>query len=104
MKEEIGYITLSRELMKAKDGYTAICEELQLTTCGATFEEAERRLSRAMTMLLDTATKRGELESLLKERGIPFFSAKGARILSSCNANVKPGQWISIETRELALA
>ena len=104
-KEEKGYIRLTIRIEKEDKAFSAFCEELGLATCGATFEEAEKRLKALTTSVLNTATKKGEIEALLKSSGVPFYSKKGATPATrDCTVPIKQDQYYTTETRELALA
>jgi len=104
MPDKKAYIRLEMTIAKEGKDYSAFCDELGLATCGITFEEAEHRLNKITIMTLNAATKRGEIEALLKERGIPLYFTEAAIRRAECATNIKPGQWTTTEVRELAFA
>jgi len=56
--------------------FMAYCPDLQLATCAKTFEKAQERIDNAIRLVLDAATKRGELDKLLREYDIPLYLRK----------------------------
>ena len=71
MKTITASIGLKIGIREVSDGvYSAFCEELGLATCGSTFEEAEKRIDKSIRLVLDTATKKNEIEELLREKNI----------------------------------
>lgn len=63
----LGYSILVR---KEGDQYSSLCPELDVTSSGATVEEATANLKDAVTCYLDTYVELGELSHMLKERGL----------------------------------
>jgi len=72
------YISLIIGIKKEtkEDLFTAYCPDLELATCAKAFEEAEKHIDDAIRLVLDTATKRGELHDLLREYNIPLHLHK----------------------------
>jgi predicted RNase H-like HicB family nuclease len=63
----LGYSILVRQ---EGDQYASLCPELDVTSSGATVEEATANLKDAVTCYLDTYVELGELSLMIKERGL----------------------------------
>ncbi len=82
----------TEQLMREGDMVVAYCPELDVSSCGATVEEARANLQAALRLFLEEAGRMGTLKQILGEAG---YDVEDAIMLSPT---------ISVERRELVLA
>ena len=69
--EPLAYILLSERIIEEPNGlFSAFCDELGSATFGESHDKALDRLQKANLLLLNEATKNGDLNDLLEGRGI----------------------------------
>jgi len=68
------FIILTEIFGRENDVWTAKCKELGTATFGATFEEAQRNLSEAIGLHLNTLEDVGECDKFLRANGIRVYS------------------------------
>ncbi len=89
------YIVLSERLFEEQGQYVGICDELGLATCGKDFMEAERRLHNAIHMVLNKATEKGDIEALLREKGIDVRTPPTRQIHTFNQISLRSHEWLS---------
>lgn len=89
------YIILSQRLFEEQGQYVGVCDELGLATCGTDFNEAQRRLTDAMILVLSKATELGEFDALLKEKGIEIQTAPQKQIMTFHQVSLRAHEWLS---------
>lgn len=69
--EPLAYILLSERIIEEPNGlFSAFCDELGSATYGESYDKASERLQSANLLLLNEATRNGDLDGLLESRGI----------------------------------
>ena len=76
------YFIISQRIFEEDGEYVAICDELGLATCGKDFEDAKSRLGTAITMVLNKATERGEVEEFLADKNITVYAQAQKAIMT----------------------
>lgn len=71
-----GYVVLTFKFHKEGRRWTAYCEELGTATFGRSLPEADRRLSEAVLLHLNTLEEVGERERFFKEYNIKYHHTK----------------------------
>ena len=66
-------IYLTHAIYKDDDLYTAICPELDIASCGESIEEADKSLTEAIGLYLNSCEELGWLENILRERNITVY-------------------------------
>ena len=74
-----GYVVFTFKFRKEGRRWTAYCEELGTATFGRSLPEADRRLSEAVLLHLNTLEEVGERERFFKEHNIEFHRTKPQR-------------------------
>jgi predicted RNase H-like HicB family nuclease len=74
-KLESGYISIGVVVTREGNQYSSWCPELDIASCGDNPEEAIENLNDALELYITTLKEEGELESVLKERGIKVVQA-----------------------------
>jgi len=96
MKKIMATIQLTDLIKEEPEGvYSAFCTELGLATCAKSFKEAERRLDKAITLVLNTATENGEIWDLLREKNIPVYHSFEYDSPRSYSFLMTPNEWAS---------
>lgn len=96
MKKKMATIQLTQLIKEESNGeYSAFCKELGLATCAKSFEEAKRRISKATMMVLNTATEKGEISDLLREKDIPVYFKVKPDYNRIYNVRMRPQEWAS---------
>ncbi len=80
-------ITLTLEVEREDDQYVSLCPELDVSSYSESVEEALTRLRDAVALYLDTLKQDGDLERVVRERGIRVDERPDARHTVS----VQPG-------------
>lgn len=94
-------IILTEIITEENGRYAAHSKELGLATCGNTFEEARRRIEAATVLVLNTATKKGEIDALLREKRIRVYSKDEIRMPR--RLSVPPRSWVSSHEHRVAV-
>ena len=74
MKKTAGYIALDIVVTKEGEHYCSWCPQLDIASCGDSFEEAAEGLRDALELYLSTLEEEGEQEQVFKEKGIKIVS------------------------------
>ena len=62
-------LTFTQTLLREGDTLVAYCPELDVSSCGATAEQAKSNLQTAVRLFLEEAAKLGALDDILVEAG-----------------------------------
>jgi predicted RNase H-like HicB family nuclease len=62
-------LTFTQELIREGDAIVAYCPELDVSSCGATPEQARNNLRTAVRLFTEEAAKMGTLADILSEAG-----------------------------------
>ena len=63
-------LKLAEELWRERDIYVSYCPELDMASCGETFDQAKKNLKEVILINLEEAQKLGTLHNLLQEAGL----------------------------------
>jgi predicted RNase H-like HicB family nuclease len=66
-------IYLTHVIYEDEDMYTAICPELDIASCGESIEEADKSLTEAIGLYLNSCEELGWLENIFRERNITVY-------------------------------
>lgn len=91
------YIELT-VIIEPEDGqFTALCKELNVASCGNTFDEALRNVKDAIKVHLETLEEIGERARVFKERGISirYKQIPNEPLRKRIDVSVRPGQFLS---------
>ena len=83
MKRKSDYVAVGIVVTREGEQYSSWCPELDIASCGDTPEEAIANLNDALELYINTLKEEGELEPVLKERGIRIVQADETVIPSS---------------------
>ncbi len=93
---------LLTEIIREEEGkYIAFCRELGLATCGKSFEEARKRIEESTGLVLNAATRKGEINALLKEKRIRIYNV--GELVTHRRLAVRSESWITSHAHEIAL-
>jgi len=67
-------------IFKEGKSFVAYCPELDVSSYGASLEEARRMIKEAVSLFLEEAEKMGTLEEILREAGYASRKIKGKKI------------------------
>ena len=62
-------LKLTEELWKEGNMYVSYCPELDMASCGETFDQAKKNLKEVILINLEEAQKLGTLDNLLQDAG-----------------------------------
>ena len=69
MRKRMGSCQLQVEVFKEDGQFIAYCPALDLSTCGKTFEQVQRRFEEVLALFIDDLEERGTLEEVLRSYG-----------------------------------
>lgn len=62
-------LTFTGIFKKEEKGYSAVCPEFEVASCGATIEESKKNLTEAVELYLESAKQLGILKQVFEEAG-----------------------------------
>lgn len=92
MKQIKGYILLTCRVFEEDGLYVGECVELGVSSFGNTVGEALDALAEATTLYMNTLEAEGQVNRVLKERGLKITPAPRTRTLS---VRARPGEVIA---------
>lgn len=89
------YIMLSHRIFQEDGQFVSVCDDLGLSSCGKTFDEAQDHLASAISLVLNAAEQRGETAKLLAERQIPIHNQGETPFRRFDDISLRPHEWLS---------
>ena len=88
------YIELTFKVVRDGDQYAAMCQELDVASCGETIDSANESVLDAVDSHLQTLADIGDLHRFLKDRGVSVKTySTPKRSLPSRKVKVSLGEW-----------
>ena len=79
-----GYAVFTFKFYKEGKRWTAYCDELGTATFGRSLPEADKKLSEAVLLHLNTLEEVGERERFFREHNIDFYQARPKKDIQVC--------------------
>lgn len=98
------FILLSYRFLEEDGQIASICDELGLASCGKDIPTAGQGLDEAISIVLNTLTKQGQIGEYLKERSVTLFKDAESPTKTFAHYTMRPGEWLTTSARELELA
>ena len=76
-------------------GWTPICRELDVASCGDTFDKAAENVMDAVEVYLEGNAQEGELDRVLREAGLEVLEYPAAFRVPAEKIKVKLDEWVS---------
>jgi predicted RNase H-like HicB family nuclease len=91
----IGYLDLTMKVYREDDQYVSECIELGVASCGDSVDEAFDAVSEAVTLYLEVITEDGELERILRERGLELHQGEPPEDGPEVPVRARPREFVS---------
>ena len=98
---EAGYIRLTVKITRDEDGYSAVCEELGVATCGDSLDDLMVELHALVTQHLNALERNGTRASFFREHGIRIYRGSPDDLSRPERLPVRPGEFVTRMTERI---
>lgn len=89
------YIECTFSVSEEEGGFSSVCSELDIASCGDTLEEAISNLQEAVSLTVDVLREDGVLTRVLREKGVRIKTYTGPVRPRRVNLSAPPDTWTS---------
>ncbi len=97
LREGQKYVEVTCEIWQEGEQYVSRCRELEVASCGDTFEEAVRNLQEAVETDLNALEELGERPRFFRERGLRLKTFVAPKRDVAVTRPIRRDRWTSTE-------
>lgn len=97
----VGHILLTIRICRDDDGYSAVCEELGVSTCGDSLDGLMTELQAMVSQHLNALEHNGVRAAFFHKHGIRVIKGTPSKSPRSVQLSVRPGEMVTRMTESL---